>query len=91
MKQPDNKMFKSRTIARKVEIVRLTEKLHEAMNKGDFETYRSLCTTDHTCFDPAIVTGHLMTGLDYQKFHFDSGFLNYINYLFFRKIIFIFN
>jgi len=58
--------------ARKVEIVRLTEKLHEAMNKGDFETYRSLCTTDHTCFDPAIVTGHLMTGLDYQKFHFDS-------------------
>jgi len=78
LKQPDNKMFKSRTIARKVEIVRLTEKLHEAMNKGDFETYRSLCTTDHTCFDPAIVTGHLMTGLDYQKFHFDSGFLNYL-------------
>ena len=79
MKQPDNKLFKSRTLARKAEIIRLTEKLHEAMNKGDFETYQSLCTTDHTCFDPAIVTGHLMTGLDYQKFQFDSGLLVFVN------------
>jgi len=58
-------------IAKKTEIVKLTEKLHEAINCGDFEAYSGFCATDHTCFDSGLV-GNLMRGPDYQKFQLDS-------------------
>jgi len=57
--------------AKKAEIVKITEKLHEAINCGDFDAYSALmCTTEHTCFDSRFV-GNLTRGPGYHKFQLD--------------------
>jgi len=53
-----------------MEIIKLTEKLHQAINNGNYETYSALCSPDYTCFDPGLV-GNLMRGTEYQRFQLD--------------------
>ena len=59
-------------LARKQEVIKVTEQLLEAINTGDFETYGKLCDPQITAFDPAAL-GNLVEGVDFHKFYFDNG------------------
>jgi len=58
-------------VARKQEIIKLTEQLIDSINSGDFETYSKLCDSTITGFGPESL-GNLVEGLDFQKFYFDN-------------------
>lgn len=62
----------SANVARKQEIIKLTEQLIDSINSGDFETYSKLCDSSITGFGPESL-GNLVEGLDFQKFYFDNG------------------
>lgn len=60
-------------VARKQEVIKLTEQLLEAINTGDFDTYGKMCDPSITAFDPAAL-GNLVEGVDFHKFYFDNGY-----------------
>jgi len=45
-------------------------RLLQAIDAGDWDTYRELCDERLTCFEPEAV-GHLVEGLPFHKFYFD--------------------
>ncbi|XP_071952328.1 calcium/calmodulin-dependent protein kinase type II delta chain-like isoform X7 [Antedon mediterranea] len=57
--------------ARKQEIIKLTEQILEAIQKGDYETYTKICDPHLTCFEPEAF-GNLIHGMDFHKFYFDN-------------------
>ncbi len=59
-------------IARKQEVIKITEQLLEAINSGDYETYTKLCDPQMTAFEPGAL-GNLVEGMDFHKFYFDNG------------------
>ncbi|XP_033097096.1 calcium/calmodulin-dependent protein kinase type II subunit delta-like isoform X4 [Anneissia japonica] len=58
--------------ARKQEIIKLTEQIIEAIQKGDYETYTQICDPHLTCFEPEAF-GNLIHGMDFHKFYFDNA------------------
>nr|XP_022913771.1 calcium/calmodulin-dependent protein kinase type II alpha chain-like [Onthophagus taurus] len=57
--------------ARRLEIIKMTEAVIEAIGTGDYETYRKLCDPNMTSFEPETL-GNLIEGVDYHKFTFDN-------------------
>lgn len=60
------------SIARKTEIIRVTELILDAINSGDFETYTKLCDTNITAFEPEAL-GNLVEGIEFHRFYFDNS------------------
>ncbi|XP_059387261.1 calcium/calmodulin-dependent protein kinase type II subunit gamma-like isoform X3 [Carassius carassius] len=60
----------SPAIARKQEIIKITEQLIEAVNNGDFEAYTRICDPGLTSFEPEAL-GNLVEGMDFHKFYFE--------------------
>jgi len=60
------------SIARKTEIIRITECILDAVNSGDFETYTKLCDPSITAFEPEAL-GNLVEGIEFHKFYFDNS------------------
>lgn len=60
------------SIARKTDIVKMTECILDAINSGDFETYTKLCDPNITAFEPEAL-GNLVEGIDFHKFYFDNS------------------
>jgi len=58
-------------LARKLEIIKLTEQLLESITAGDFESYSKWCSSQLTSFEPEAL-GHLVEGLEFHKFYFDN-------------------
>uniref|UniRef100_A0A8C1RJC5 calcium/calmodulin-dependent protein kinase n=1 Tax=Cyprinus carpio TaxID=7962 RepID=A0A8C1RJC5_CYPCA len=58
------------TLARKQEIIKITEQLIEAVNNGDFEAYTRICDPGLTSFEPEAL-GNLVEGMDFHKFYFE--------------------
>ncbi len=54
------------------EIIRLTQKLLDAIAQGDYSTYSQLCDSSLTAFEPE-APGVLVEGLSFHKFYFDHG------------------
>lgn len=65
-------LFSLPPLARKQEVIKLTEQLLEAYNTGDFEAYSRMCDPQMTAFEPGAL-GNLVEGVDFQKFYFDNG------------------
>ncbi|RXN23969.1 calcium calmodulin-dependent kinase type II subunit gamma isoform X2 [Labeo rohita] len=57
-------------LARKQEIIKITEQLIEAVNNGDFEAYTRICDPGLTSFEPEAL-GNLVEGMDFHKFYFE--------------------
>merc|ERR1719430_2469314 len=53
------------------EIVGLTEKLLNVINRRDYDTYTQLCSPSMTAFEPEAL-GNLVEGLAFHKFYFDN-------------------
>ncbi|KAM6963972.1 calcium/calmodulin-dependent protein kinase type II subunit gamma-like isoform 3-T3 [Tautogolabrus adspersus] len=66
----DEEEMKGR-IARKQEIIKITEQLIEAINNGDFEAYTRICDPGLTSFEPEAL-GNLVEGMDFHKFYFEN-------------------
>uniref|UniRef100_A0A8C2ANZ0 calcium/calmodulin-dependent protein kinase n=1 Tax=Cyprinus carpio TaxID=7962 RepID=A0A8C2ANZ0_CYPCA len=60
----------SSQLARKQEIIKITEQLIEAVNNGDFEAYTRICDPGLTSFEPEAL-GNLVEGMDFHKFYFE--------------------
>uniref|UniRef100_A0A3B4VQK5 calcium/calmodulin-dependent protein kinase n=1 Tax=Seriola dumerili TaxID=41447 RepID=A0A3B4VQK5_SERDU len=60
-----------RSLARKQEIIKITEQLIEAVNNGDFEAYAKICDPGLTSFEPEGL-GNLVEGMDFHRFYFDN-------------------
>jgi calcium/calmodulin-dependent protein kinase (CaM kinase) II len=60
------------SIARKTEIIRVTELILDAINSGDFETYTKLCDPNITAFEPEAL-GNLVEGIEFHRFYFDNS------------------
>jgi len=60
------------SIARKTEIIRVTELILDAINSGDFETYTKLCDPSITAFEPEAL-GNLVEGIEFHRFYFDNS------------------
>lgn len=56
----------------KAELLRLTQKLLDAIAAGDWETYQRLCDPSLTAFEPE-APGQLVHGLAFHRFYFDLG------------------
>ena len=56
-------------LAKKREILQMTEQMLQYLNSGNIISYTSMCSSDHTCFDP-LSMGNLITGHDFQKYLF---------------------
>lgn len=54
------------------EIVNITQKLIEIINKGDFEVYKNICDINLTAFEPESL-GNIVVGMPFHKFYFDNG------------------
>jgi calcium/calmodulin-dependent protein kinase (CaM kinase) II len=54
------------------ELLRLTQRLLDAIAGGDWETYQELCDPTLTSFEPE-AHGVLVEGLAFHKFYFDLG------------------
>ncbi|RXM35787.1 Protein transport protein Sec24C [Acipenser ruthenus] len=61
----------STPLARKQEIIKITEQLIEAINNGDFEAYTRICDPGLTSFEPEAL-GNLVEGMDFHKFYFEN-------------------
>uniref|UniRef100_A0AAZ3RU38 calcium/calmodulin-dependent protein kinase n=1 Tax=Oncorhynchus tshawytscha TaxID=74940 RepID=A0AAZ3RU38_ONCTS len=59
-------------LARKQEIIKVTEQLIEAINNGDFEAYTKICDPGLTSFEPEAL-GNLVEGTDFHKFYFENA------------------
>uniref|UniRef100_A0A8P4G6W9 calcium/calmodulin-dependent protein kinase n=1 Tax=Dicentrarchus labrax TaxID=13489 RepID=A0A8P4G6W9_DICLA len=60
----------SHTLPR-LEIIKITEQLIEAVNNGDFEAYAKICDPGLTSFEPEGL-GNLVEGMDFHRFYFDN-------------------
>jgi len=60
------------SIARKTDIIKMTECILDAVNSGDFETYTKLCDPAITAFEPEAL-GNLVEGIEFHKFYFDNS------------------
>uniref|UniRef100_A0AAQ5ZUP6 calcium/calmodulin-dependent protein kinase n=1 Tax=Amphiprion ocellaris TaxID=80972 RepID=A0AAQ5ZUP6_AMPOC len=60
-----------RFLARKQEIIKITEQLIEAINNGDFDAYTRICDPGLTSFEPEAL-GNLVEGMDFHKFYFEN-------------------
>jgi calcium/calmodulin-dependent protein kinase (CaM kinase) II len=54
------------------ELVRLNQRLLDAIARADWAEYRDLCDPMLTCFEPEAV-GQLVEGLDFHEFYFKLG------------------
>ncbi len=54
------------------ELLRLNQRLLDAIAAADWETYRALCDPALTCFEPE-ACGRLVVGLDFHHFYFKLG------------------
>ncbi|XP_050446268.1 calcium/calmodulin-dependent protein kinase type II alpha chain isoform X5 [Cataglyphis hispanica] len=61
-------------LARRQEIIKMTEQLIESINTGDFEAYTKICDPHLTAFEPEAL-GNLVEGMDFHKFYFDNAVL----------------
>uniref|UniRef100_A0A4W4EAW9 calcium/calmodulin-dependent protein kinase n=1 Tax=Electrophorus electricus TaxID=8005 RepID=A0A4W4EAW9_ELEEL len=59
-------------LARKQEIIKVTEQLIEAINNGDFEAYTKICDPGLTSFEPEAL-GNLVEGTDFHRFYFENS------------------
>uniref|UniRef100_A0A8C8Z1G2 calcium/calmodulin-dependent protein kinase n=1 Tax=Prolemur simus TaxID=1328070 RepID=A0A8C8Z1G2_PROSS len=59
-------------LARKQEIIKVTEQLIEAINNGDFEAYTKICDPGLTAFEPEAL-GNLVEGMDFHRFYFENA------------------
>merc|ERR1719410_1944352 len=59
------------SIARKSDIIKITECILDAINSGDFDTYTKLCDPNITAFEPEAL-GNLVEGIEFHKFYFDN-------------------
>uniref|UniRef100_A0A6I8QNX1 calcium/calmodulin-dependent protein kinase n=1 Tax=Xenopus tropicalis TaxID=8364 RepID=A0A6I8QNX1_XENTR len=59
-------------LARKQEIIKVTEQLIEAINNGDFEAYTKICDPGLTSFEPEAL-GNLVEGMDFHRFYFENA------------------
>uniref|UniRef100_A0A672NTM3 calcium/calmodulin-dependent protein kinase n=1 Tax=Sinocyclocheilus grahami TaxID=75366 RepID=A0A672NTM3_SINGR len=59
-------------LARKQEIIKVTELLIEAINNGDFEAYTKMCDPGLTSFEPEAL-GNLVEGTDFHRFYFENS------------------
>uniref|UniRef100_A0A3B4CSL7 calcium/calmodulin-dependent protein kinase n=1 Tax=Pygocentrus nattereri TaxID=42514 RepID=A0A3B4CSL7_PYGNA len=62
----------SLVLARKQEIIKVTEQLIEAINNGDFEAYTKICDPGLTSFEPEAL-GNLVEGTDFHRFYFENS------------------
>jgi calcium/calmodulin-dependent protein kinase (CaM kinase) II len=51
------------------ELLKLNQRLLDAIGEADWETYRELCDPGLTCFEPE-AAGQLVEGLDFHHFYF---------------------
>nr|XP_019587206.1 PREDICTED: calcium/calmodulin-dependent protein kinase type II subunit beta isoform X5 [Rhinolophus sinicus] len=58
-------------LARKQDIIKITEQLIEAVNNGDFEAYAKICDPGLTSFEPEAL-GNLVEGMDFHRFYFEN-------------------
>ncbi|KAM9717887.1 calcium/calmodulin-dependent protein kinase type II subunit delta-like [Menidia menidia] len=58
--------------ARKQEIIKVTERLIEAINNADFEAYKKICDPGLTSFEPEAL-GNLVEGMDFHRFFFQNA------------------
>jgi calcium/calmodulin-dependent protein kinase (CaM kinase) II len=54
------------------ELLRLNQRLLEAIAQGDWATYQELCNPSLTAFEPE-ARGQLVEGLEFHRFYFDLG------------------
>ena len=54
------------------ELVRLTQKLLDAIANGDWDAYEQLCDPTLTAFEPE-ARGNLAEGMGFHRFYFDLG------------------
>uniref|UniRef100_A0A3P8V3K9 calcium/calmodulin-dependent protein kinase n=1 Tax=Cynoglossus semilaevis TaxID=244447 RepID=A0A3P8V3K9_CYNSE len=59
-------------VARKQEIIKVTEQLIESINNGDFEAYAKICDPGLTTFEPEAL-GNLVEGHDFHRFYFENA------------------
>merc|ERR1719483_1319933 len=59
-------------VARKTDIIRVTELILDAINSGDFEAYTKLCDPNITAFEPEAL-GNLVEGIEFHRFYFDNS------------------
>uniref|UniRef100_A0A3Q2XC50 calcium/calmodulin-dependent protein kinase n=1 Tax=Hippocampus comes TaxID=109280 RepID=A0A3Q2XC50_HIPCM len=59
-------------VARKQEIIKVTEQLIESINNGDFEAYAKICDPGLTSFEPEAL-GNLVEGHDFHRFYFENA------------------
>jgi len=60
------------SVARKTDIIRVTELILDAINSGDFEAYTKLCDPNITAFEPEAL-GNLVEGIEFHRFYFDNS------------------
>ena len=53
------------------ELLRLSRKLLEAIDRQDWEGYADLCDPSLTAYEPE-AGGHLVAGLDFHRFYFEK-------------------
>jgi calcium/calmodulin-dependent protein kinase (CaM kinase) II len=54
------------------ELLRLNQRLLDAIASGDWAVYQELCDPTLTAFEPEAL-GQLVEGLDFHRFYFDIG------------------
>uniref|UniRef100_A0A8C5IB06 calcium/calmodulin-dependent protein kinase n=1 Tax=Gouania willdenowi TaxID=441366 RepID=A0A8C5IB06_GOUWI len=64
--------FPLSSVARKQEIIKVTEQLIESINNGDFEAYAKICDPGLTSFEPEAL-GNLVEGHDFHRFYFENA------------------
>jgi len=58
--------------SKKMELIRYTEMLLQAIQDADFETYVKLTDSSITCFEPE-AHGQLIKGQEFHRFYFENG------------------
>src|SRR5262245_59117442 len=54
------------------ELLKLTQRLLDAIASADWNTYQELCDSSLTCFEPETM-GQLVEGLNFHEFYFKLG------------------
>ena len=57
------------------ELLELSQRLLESIDRQDWSTYTELCAEDLTAFEPE-AAGHLVAGLDFHRFYLDPFYLD---------------
>uniref|UniRef100_A0A672LSV1 calcium/calmodulin-dependent protein kinase n=1 Tax=Sinocyclocheilus grahami TaxID=75366 RepID=A0A672LSV1_SINGR len=69
---PQSSVQSKSVMARKQEIIKVTEQLIESINNGDFEAYAKICDPGLTSFEPEAL-GNLVEGHDFHRFYFENA------------------